>query len=1594
MPYFGSVIQIFRPYFFNYFSTTDNNGIQYSSPFRVEDYGFSWGIQSQPGTQIDEGFGPISNIRETDFTVEFENTILFLLPNIMLLAFAIYSAFEKGFLIKKYGMLSKHGKYTGAGEPDQKTDLRITTNQRIDVTEAPDFDIYLPQENHLWRYRCLFGLKIATAIAGAAAYIAAAGMSGQSNAGGSNVFGCTVSALGMFIATYSSWRQHRSTWRPSLTVQFYALMMIFVHSIRLRTEWTRTERTNNDLAILFSVTLGILVFWSILESLPRMTKESRKQLNLAPDLTANFFSLMTFQYVQPLLSKGYKLHKKGKDMDIEILFPLRPQLLSERLGDSLLKEWRRQTLKKGSANMAIAVLRLYVPAMLVPSGVWLLYTAAQYANPMLLNGFLSWIATYGTDNPSPLRLGIEFAFGMCGIATILSICFGACVYYINQSLMAFRGALIAAVYRKSLKLSPEEFSKRSVGDISNHVTVDAESLVDGDLAIVFIIGLPLSMALGIYFLYVQLSWAVFPGLAWFMFICFGIQSRIGQRFGRAMKFRLKYMDERVSMVNETVSGIKFVKFNAWEKPFMQRILEIRKMELKGLLMRARAFSIMITTTQLSKNCTPAIMFWVYVMGVAKEGQGLDANRVFVSLVITNLISTNIETLSFSLGWLYTVISSMKRIQGYLNADELSEEGEDQIISKDIVPTITEKVDDDFMEKAGENTRITIRDGVFTWTKNQTEAKFTLQVPELKIYDKEFIAVVGRIGSGKSSILSAILKNMYCHKGKVVMDQDPVAYCSQAPFVMNATVSDNIVFGRAFDNQVLQDCINACALDKDIEMLPGGLDTEIGERGIGLSGGQKARIALARACYAVRIGYASIVMLDDVLSAVDVHTEQHLFDHVLSNEKGLLKHATRILVTHAVHYMDQVDRIVYLDEGDASQVGTHDELIKKEGHYQTLITEFARMKTTQKQKENEESEEVEQSKEIAKEKKDDREKGALTSEEAMKTGRVTWGVYGRFILAGGIYNFFLSYGVMLFHRIIWYGAYYFLSDWLNTSNPAHSPAYYLGIYTMMQMLAVVSQPSSYYIAFTYFGIRASKDLFERLLNKVFRAPMSFFDTTPNGRILNRLGSDMNEIDAGLTDKLFTTLGQLNQVVVSLVAAGIATPYLFAMLPPLAIVYYYIMVYYQATARSLRRLDAGRTRSPLLQHITHTLEGMHTIKAYGLTEEWLKAFYAKVDLNQRSKRMEIILMGWMNFRLEFLGAILILGSSIFAVIARNSIPPTLAGLAVSTLMNAVMFLSILVNTFSQMEIAAVHGERVFEYTELQSEAPLNLAEDAEHPDWPSAGTIKLSNYSARYRNGLPLSLKNVNAELQGGTKIAIVGRTGSGKSTLTLALFRIIEGTSYVEHDSEENTMVSSQSSLDIEAGIANLENTGGSISIDGVDISKLGLEKLRSAIAIIPQDATMFGGTLRTNLSPFGEHSDDQLWAALEAAGLKNHVTQNMKGALDAEILPGGTNLSKGQLQQVGLARAMLRKAKILVLDEATSSMDLETDATIQKAIRNHFSECTVITIAHRISTILDSDTVIVMEAGSVAEHGSPKKLLADDSSLFSKLARDTNQEDF
>ncbi|OZJ05798.1 hypothetical protein BZG36_00947 [Bifiguratus adelaidae] len=1375
-------------------------------------------------------------------------------------------------------------------------------NHYSDQVADPDFHLYLPSEIGLLRYRFLLWTKLFGGLPCAAIFTTGAGLSSFSNAGGSNIFGCLVCAIGALLGAFSSFRQHQSTWRASVILQCYLVLMLTVLVIRVRTEWLRTDKCNLALAITLSLGLGHILLWLFLESIPRIRSSETQQMNLPPDMTSNIFSVMIFQYAQPLLATGYRLHRQGQDMDTECLYPLRPAHLSRRLGDAFVDNWKKQARKHGQGRISMSLLAMCAQGVIVPFALYYIYVASQFANPMLLNGFLNWLSSFDSPFPQPVQLGIELAFGMCSMTAIVSMLFQGALMSTNQTLMAFRGALLSAIYRKALRLSPEELHSRSVGDISNHISVDAESLFDGDLAFLALIGVPFTMILAVYFLYLQLSWAVFPGLAWYLFIMFGVQGRFGKFYGRTMKYRLKHMDKRVGLVNESVSGIKFVKLNAWETPFTAKIMETREEELNGLKRRARVFAGMSFSTQMNRNYTPMIMFWVYEMVIAKTGDGLDANKIFVSLIIANIVTASLQYLSNSLSWFYTAVASMKRVQTFLNADEVVIEEDDNFTDTETIIHVHSTKNEPKKPMMG------FRDAVFTWVKKMEEAKFKLQIPEITIYDRDFIAVVGRVGAGKSSFLSAILTAMYRQEGRIYVDKAPIAYCAQSAFIMNASLQSNITFGQPFDKVILDEVVEACALDVDINMLPAGIETEIGERGIGLSGGQKARVALARACYAVLTGYTSLVMLDDVLSAVDVHTKRHLFQRVLSTDTGILRNTTRILVTHAVHYGDKFDRIMYFANGCVAQIGTHTELMSSEGSYKSLMGEYAHLAHPDQIDSAAQAEQaVPETQETKEASTADKTRGVLTDKEEMEIGRVSWKVYTRFIVAGGIVNFCLMEAVLALHRVVWFVGYYWLSDWLALPSPPHRSAFYLGIYTLFQLLAAITLPIGYYMGQSRFGVRASKFLFVQVLIKVFRAPMSFFDATPAGRILNRLTTDMNQVDVGLTDKLIDTLSQLNQVLASLIAAGVATPYLFVMLPPVTVLYYWIMVYYQASVRSLRRLDAGGPRSPLFQHVSHTIEGVQTLKAYQLTDKWLTEFHKRVDLNQRSKRMEIILNGWMMMRMDFLGATLILGCSIFAITARSSISNSVVGLALSALMTMVQFFFVLVDSISGLEVAAVHAERVLHYTELPSEAPLELACDEVRKTWPEKGTITFKNFSTRYRSELPLTIKNLSVQFEGGSKIAIVGRTGSGKSTLSLALFRMIEDHSLksAELDSDAD---SNRSWKGIEEGELATGDVEGAISIDGVNIAELGLAKLRGAIAIIPQDATMFGGTLRTNLSPFDDHTDEELWHVLGAAGLKEHVKENMTGGLDAEIQSGGVNLSKGQLQQVGLARAMLRKA--------------------------------------------------------------------------------------
>lgn len=900
----------------------------------------------------------------------------------------------------------------------------------------------------------------------------------------------------------------------------------------------------------------------------------------------------------------------------------------------------------------------------------------------------------------------------------------------------------------------------------------------------------------------------------------------------------------------------------------------------------------------------------------------------------------------------------------------------------------------------------IENGYFSWSEDEDVLKnINMQVKRGKL-----AAVVGTVGSGKSSLISAYLGEMEKLSGRV-NTVGSIAYVSQQAWIQNCTLQDNILFGKTFNAKLYNKVISACALKPDIEMLPGGDQTEIGEKGINLSGGQKQRISLARAVY----NDADIYFLDDPLSAVDSHVGKHIFEQVIG-PNGLLAGKTRILVTHGIGFLPQVDDIFVLKNGEISESGNYKSLMCRKGAFADFLIQH--LQEVNQQEAVEGLDELKQQlgggaivvdKELigklerAISRRSERsasqpadvyarqvsESGdaatplltssatsingsAVSKEEVIvgapvdnkliekeraQIGNVKWAVYKHYFKSIGIPLTVATIFLNVLYQAFNIGSSLWLSQWSSDrtiGNDTSRRDMYLGVYGALgfgQIIASTASSLSLRIGCLYASVYTHKVL----LAGIIRAPLTFFDTTPIGRILSRFSNDMETIDSALLKTLYELTWCLYQVIGTIVVISISTYTFLAVILPIGILYYFVQRFYIATSRQLKRLESI-SRSPIYSHFGETIQGSQTIRAYQLHDRFIQASDDRVDFNQTCFCLSIMANRWLDVRLQNVANLIILFSALFVVLSRDTITAGVAGVSISYAMQITQIMNWLVRMTADLETNIVAVERAKEYGETKPEAAWEIAENRPTKYWPDAGTVEFRNFQVRYRDGLDLVLKGITFTVNGGEKIGIVGRTGAGKSSLTLALFRIIEP-------------------------------AGGSIIIDGQDISKMGLHDLRSRLTIIPQDPVLFAGSLRMNLDPFEKSTDAQLWTALAHAHLKDFVSE-LPAALNYEISESGENLSVGQRQLVCLARALLRKTKILILDEATAAVDLETDDLIQNTIRREFKDCTVLTIAHRLNTIMDSDRVIVLDGGYVAEYASPAKLLENRKSMFHSMAHD------
>uniref|UniRef100_A0AAY4E5D3 Uncharacterized protein n=1 Tax=Denticeps clupeoides TaxID=299321 RepID=A0AAY4E5D3_9TELE len=1302
---------------------------------------------------------------------------------------------------------------------------------------------------------------------------------------------------------------------------------------------------------LFYIAFGLQVIGLILSAFADVPLDVKERVKKNPEIGASFLSRITFNWFNSMVFHGYKRPLVQDDMwelneedSTRHICQKFESIMNTELGKARRRLQMKQSRKKAKQKSDPHLNGLSKGSWLIPtilkSCKWILIESAflkllqdvlSFISPQLLKLMIS----FTQDSTIFLWKGYMYAVLLMLVAFLQSIFLQQYFQLCFVLGVKVRIAIMAAVYKKALVMSNDARQQSTVGETVNLMSADAQRFNDVTNFIHLLWSCPVQIVLSIVFLWNELGPSVLAGLG-VMVLMVPINGLLATKSRDFQMQNMKFKDKRLKIMNEILSGIKILKLFAWEPSFKSQIQEIREEELKVM----RKFAYLSSVSTFIFSCAPALVslasFAVYVS--VSPDNVLDAQKAFTSISLFNI-------LRFPLAMLPMLIASMVQVMLYRT------------------PLFSMYYSVCWFYLPG--SAVSISEGSFSWGK---DADPVLKNVSLEVKPGQLVAVVGAVGSGKSSLLSVLLGEMHNIKGHINV-KGSVAYVPQQAWIQNATLKANILFGSQLEETRYQNVLDACALRPDLELLAGGDETEIGEKGINLSGGQKQRVSLARAAYSS----ADTYLFDDPLSAVDSHVGKHLFEHVIG-PKGLLKDRTRILVTHGIGFLPHVDEIVVLVDGVVSEVGSYNKLRASGGAFAEFLSTYAKEEakktldgSSNLHNINEGSGILFLSSRISKKSSirtikasEETKKGQrLIEKETMETGNVKFSVYLQYLRSMGWCLSFLAFLMYFIQNLAFIGSNLWLSEWTNDAETYFNTTYPVSVRdTRVGVFGALGVAQGVFIflgamVLAEGAVSASRILHSSLLSNVLRAPMLFFDTTPSGRVVNRFAKDMFTVDEMIPMSFRSWILCLLGVLGTLFVICLATPLFTALVVPLAVVYYFVQRFYVATSRQLRRLDSV-SRSPIYSHFGETVSGLSVIRAYGHQERFLKHNEVTIDENLKTVYPWIVSNRWLAIRLESLGNFVVFFSALFAVLSRGSLDSGLVGLSISYALNVTQTLNWLVRMTSELETNIVAVERVSEYCEIENEAPW-VMEKRPPQGWPDAGRLRFDQYKVRYRPELDLVLHGITCDIESAEKIGIVGRTGAGKSSLTNCLFRIIEAAE-------------------------------GGIFVDGVDIATIGLHDLRSRLTIIPQDPVLFSGTLRMNLDPFEKFSDEDIWRALELSHLKEFAS-SLSDGLQHEVSEGGENLSVGQRQLLCLARALLRKSRILILDEATAAVDLETDDLIQKTIRQEFSHCTVLTIAHRLNTILDSSRIMVLDAGRIVEFDTPSALFEKQGHFYS-MAKD------
>ncbi|KAI3434886.1 hypothetical protein D9Q98_002940 [Chlorella vulgaris] len=1389
-----------------------------------------------------------------------------------------------------------------------------------------------------------------------------------------------------------------------------------------------------------------------------------------PEENAGLLSRLCFTYVGGLIQLGYH-----KTLDQADLWDVAAADAAQPVSDSF--SWH---LAGAEGVLWRAMWRTHGRKFVTAGLVKLAHDCIMFAGPFLLELLLKHLQAGGSA-----WVGLGLAAALAGSSVLETLTVNLYFHQLFRICLHLKVALVDMLYRKSLRVSSAAKGELGAGTIVNLQSNDASKLwsIPQYLHMIWSGPFQILVVMGLLVRVIHLLPAL-AGLA----VCVALiplSTLVGRQLGRIRRRLVGYTDARVKLCTEVITGIKAIKLYAWEQPYVERITKLREEELREI----RKATLLSTVNNLVFGGGPILISLAAFMTYSALGHPLTASVAFPALSLFNLLRFPVMMFPQQIMNLINGKVALDRIQAFLLAEEM-DQAPPQPPARTNQPAIE------------------VVAGSFAWQKG---AEPQLRNVSLSVPRGALVIVVGSVGAGKSSLLSAMLGEMVAVSGTVAV-RGSTAFTQQDPWIQNATLRDNILMGAPLEDQRYQAVLEACALQPDLDMLPAGDQTEIGEKGVNLSGGQRHRVALARACYAS----SDVYLLDDPLSAVDAHVGRHIFDRCIC---GLLGQVTRVLVTHQLQYLPAADRVVVLRDGLLAEQGSYEELVARGVDFHQFQGEAAEAPPREVEGalavpphgaqhpggEGDSAEEHEgqllgggsgtagaaarlgsstrdsaielmvQSRVQGQEGPAGRaaagqgladaiaatadagahvcaavESGAVFSEvplfepaagsespphagaadaaaaaaadadvsvtvqvaaangsskyqkqhasaahtdghqsaqpaggspaaapaaaisgakltkaEERAVGRVDRAVYASYFRSWSR-AWLIPLAVLtlvLTERGLQAGQNWWLSVWSEATATAAAedpPAginttFYMLLYFGLGFTSLVFQVVKA-VMLVLGAVNAARVLQQRLLACVVRLPMSFFDSQPTGRLLNRFTKDTEAVDVALQGSVSSFINCAISVLWSLVVVVAVSPGILAAIFPLSLSYYFIQTRYIRSSREIKRLDS-LAMSPIFGHFGETLQGLVTVRAFRQQAAFEQRNLRLMDESNRAYWPAQCINRWLSVRLELLGISVVFGTAILVAGAapRNA---GLAGLALTSALNLTGLMNWMVRQTTELEVNMNSVERMLEYTALQPEAPAIIEGRRPLPGWPQHGSIEVQQLVVRYRPELDPVLKGLTFTVRGREKVGVAGRTGCGKSTLMMTLYRLVEPTS-------------------------------GRIVIDGLDTSSIGLFDLRSKLALVPQDPVVFSGSIRSNLDPFGDAGgDERIWGALTQAGLAEAV-RSLPGGLDAPVAEGGGNLSVGQRQLLCMARALLRAARILVLDEATSNVDTATDSLIQTTIASAFADCTVLTIAHRLHTIMDSDRILVLHEGQVQEYDTPSNLLAKPDSSFRGMVEET-----